>query len=60
MGNLVKHANKLLDVSCLVAAAANVGLFIYSTSEGYHSLQLLSILNIFLLSFRLLKVSNET
>ncbi len=60
MGNLLKHTNMLLDVVCLIAAAANVGLFVYSASEGYRSLQLLSILNMFLLSFRLLRVSNDT
>ncbi len=60
MGNLLKHSSNIINGACLVAAAVNVGLFAFSVLEGYRGLQLLSLINLFLLSFRLLRVSNET
>lgn len=60
MGNFLKRANTVVDTACVLAAAANVCLFAFSISEGNRNLQLLSILNLFLLSFRLLRTPNET
>ena len=55
---LLKHANTYIDVACVVAWLANVCLFFFAYSEGYRDLQLLSLLNMFLLSFRVLRDTN--
>lgn len=60
MGNFLKRANTVVDAACAIAAVANICLFAFSISEGDRDLQLLSIINLFLLSFRLLRVPNKT
>jgi len=54
----LKHAKIYIDIACAVAWVTNVFLLIFASYEGDYELQLLSLLNMFLLSFRLLRAPN--
>ena len=59
MSKLLKHAKMYVDIACAVAWVANVFLLVFASYEGDYELQLLSLLNMFLLSFRLLSAPND-
>jgi hypothetical protein len=60
VGNFLKRADAVIDFACAIAVAANVGMFAFFAFEGNKEMQLLSVVNLFLLSFRLLKPTHET
>ena len=58
MDRFLKHAKTYVDIACAIAWVANIFLLVFASHEGDYDLQLLSLLNMFLLSFRLLSAPN--
>ena len=59
MERFLKHAKIYVDIACAVAWVANIFLLVFASCENDYELQLLSLLNMFLLSFRLLNAPND-
>ena len=59
MGNLQKSVDSLIDKICVGAWVINIGLLVFASIEGNIELQLLSLVNAFLLSFRLLRFTDK-
>tara|TARA_R100000664_G_C2708156_1_gene105931 strand:+ start:369 stop:551 length:183 start_codon:yes stop_codon:yes gene_type:complete len=55
----LKHAKTYVDIACAIAWIANVFLLVFAFYQDDYELQLLSLLNMFLLSFRLLSAPND-
>ena len=58
MSSLNANFNKWVDIVCASAWIINVGLFVFASIEHVVELQVLSLVNAFLLSFRVLRVAD--
>ena len=57
--DLLKLAKTYVDIACVIAWIVNIFLLVFASYDNNYELQLLSLLNMFLLSFRLLSAPND-